>query len=93
MEECEKNIKGLQEDKQEGQTWADIMDSNEKRTVEEVVENHSRTETVKKRKDKTGGKIPSSLNYQNPRKANLMTERKKMCKNLWQFVKTFARST
>ena len=38
MEECEKNIKGLQEDKQEGQTWADIMDSNEKRTVEEVVE-------------------------------------------------------
>ena len=38
MEECEKNIKGLQEDKQEGQTWADIMDSNEKRTVEEVVQ-------------------------------------------------------
>ena len=38
MEECEKNIKGLQEDKQEGQTWADITDSNEKRTVEEVVE-------------------------------------------------------
>ena len=30
MEECEKNIKGLQEDKQEGQTWANIMDSNEK---------------------------------------------------------------
>ena len=38
MEECEKKIKGLQENRQEGQTWADIMDSNEKRTVEEVVE-------------------------------------------------------
>ena len=38
LEECEKNINRLQEDKQEGQTWADIVDSNEKKTVEEVVE-------------------------------------------------------
>ena len=38
MEECERNIKRLQEDKQEGQTWADIVESNEKRTMEEVVE-------------------------------------------------------
>ena len=37
MEECEKTISKLQENKQEGQTWADIVNSNEKRTVEEVV--------------------------------------------------------
>ena len=30
-------------------TWADIVNSNEKRAAEEVVKNHSRTETVKER--------------------------------------------
>ena len=38
MEDCEKKITKLEEDKKEGQTWADITDSNEKRTVEDVVE-------------------------------------------------------
>ena len=68
MEECEKKINRLQDDKQEGQTWADIVDSNEKRTAEEVVRNYSRTEIVKKRNGKIGGQISSSLICQNPRK-------------------------
>ena len=38
MEECEKKINKLKEHKQEGQTWAEIVVSNEKRTVGGVYE-------------------------------------------------------
>ena len=77
MEQCEKKINRLQDDKQEGQTWADIVDSDEKRTAEEVVRNYSRTEIVKKRNGKIGGQISSSF-ARIPEKFSQMTGKKKI---------------
>ena len=93
MDRCEKKIKGLQENRQEGQTWADIMDSNEKRTVEEVVEKSLKDRDSEEKEYQNRRKNIIILKCQNPRRVNQMIGRKKMCRGLWGYAKASARLT
>ena len=46
-EDIESKLKQQEEKQIVGKSWADIVGAGEKRTVEEAVQNHSRTGTMK----------------------------------------------